>query len=118
MAHKALLHSDGLGQALQGVFSVVNGHLSGRVLVNELVDRKVASSDSNLDPSELNADHDSLRTEGVDSLRFSHEHNLELGPVGVVVDPFSQSHVHVRSSYGDVDRNLRSDMDHLEFQDL
>jgi hypothetical protein len=59
-------------------------------LVEELVDGKISSAHSNLDALLLDLDGDTLGAELVDTLALSHEHDLELRSLWVVVDVLSQ----------------------------
>ena len=56
------------------------------MLIKELIDAKVASSDPDLDLVLLNAHIDSLRAKGVSAIALTHEHNLQLVSVRVVID--------------------------------
>ena len=60
--------------------------LNWRVLVEELVQRKETASDSDLDLVLDTLDGNALCAKLVDTLRLTHEHDLELLPVRVVVD--------------------------------
>jgi hypothetical protein len=116
MANEAVLHSDGLGHALQRVISIVNSHFCRCVLINELINRKITSSNSDLNSSKFDTNHDSFLSKNIDALRFSHEHDLQFGSVRIVVDPFSQSHVNVRPFDWNIDSYPGSNMDQLAFQ--
>ena len=59
------------------------------MLIKELIDAKVTSSDPNLDLVLLNAHIDSFRAKGVSSITLTHEHNLQLVSVWVVIDELS-----------------------------
>ena len=59
------------------------------MLVEELIDAKVTSSDSDLDLVLLNAHVYSFRAKGVSSIALTHEHNLQLVSVWVVIDKLS-----------------------------
>lgn len=62
-------------------------------MFEESVDREEATADTNLNVILLNLDHDLLGAELVDTLRLSHEHDLELASFGVVVDVLGEASV-------------------------
>ena len=86
----SFLKGDAVGHAAHWVLSLKLLQLSWRVLVKELIQRQEATSDTDLDLILDALNHDALGTELVDSLRLTHEHDLELLPVWVVVDVLSQ----------------------------
>ena len=59
-------------------------------MVKEFIERKETSTNSDLNLVFDAFDHDSLGAELVDTFRFSHEHDLKLLPVGIVVDILGQ----------------------------
>ena len=59
------------------------------VLIKELIDAKVTSSDPDLDLVLLNAHIDSFRAKGVSAIALTHEHNLQFVSVWVVIDELS-----------------------------
>ena len=59
------------------------------MLIKELIDAKISSSDPDLDLVLLNAHIDSFRAKGVSSITLTHEHNLQLVSVWVVIDELS-----------------------------
>jgi len=67
--------------------------LGWSVLVEELVDREVPTTDTHLDLASLHLHIDALGPKGVNTNRLSHEHDLKLLTVGVVVDVLSDFHV-------------------------
>ena len=85
LASESLLDCNSLGEALQGVLTLKLFKLDGRVLVEELVEGKIASSYTDIDLILVNFDVDLLGAELVDTLRLPHEHNLKFLAVGVVV---------------------------------
>ena len=84
------MHGDLFGESLKGVLSLQLLKLDWGVLVEELVKREVATSDTDVDFILVDLHVDSLGSELVDALGLSHEHNLELLAVGIVVDILSQ----------------------------
>ena len=62
----------------------------GSVLIEELVNGQIASADFDIDLSPINLDTDSTRSELIHSFRLSHEHNLQLLLVRVVIDILSK----------------------------
>jgi len=115
-----LLNSYFLAKAFERVLALQLLQLLGRVLVEELVDGEVAAAHPYLDVVLLYFDGDSLRAELVNALGFAHEHDLELGAVGVVVDVLGQLLVDHVFLDGDVDRNSLLEVDDvlLELADL
>ena len=88
--NNCFLDGNFLTESLQRVLSLELLELSRRVLIQELVQGEVAAANSDFDVVLLDLDSDSLGSKLVDALRLAHEHNLELGPLGVVVDEFSE----------------------------
>ena len=60
------------------------------ILVKEFIQGEEAAANSNFDLVFHTLYHDSLSTELIDSLRFTHEHNFEFLAVWVVVDVLGQ----------------------------
>ena len=87
---QSLLDDDLLTESLDRVLSLQLLKLDGSVLIEELIDRKISSTNSKLDMVLFNLGGDSLGTKSVDTLGLSHEHDLELGSLGVVVDVLSK----------------------------
>jgi len=94
-----------LAEPLERILPLQFLELDGRILVKELIDTEVTSTDSDLNVVLLDLDSDALSSELVDTLTLSHEHDLELGPLGVVVDELSQLLVDGVFLHGDVDGN-------------
>jgi len=84
------LNCNFLGEPLDRVSPLELLKLNRSILVKELIDREVSTSNSDFDTLLLNLDGDSLGTELVNAFSLSHEHDLELGPLRVVVDELSQ----------------------------
>ena len=93
--------------------SVESCKLSRRVLIDEFVDGKVTSANLDRDFSTVNLDTDTTGSKLIDALRLSHEHDLELLLVRIVVDVFSQLRVNRVSLHWYVDRNSLLDVDEL-----
>ena len=72
------------------VFSLEFLKLNGSVLVEEFIDGKVATTNSDVDSVHVNSDGDSLGSELVDTFAFSHEEDLQLLSFREVVDVFCQ----------------------------
>ena len=83
-----------LTESLKWVFSLQLLKLDWGVLVQELINGEISSSDSDLDVVLLHLHSDSLGSELIHSFRLSHEHDLEFGSLWVVVNEFSQFLVH------------------------
>lgn len=106
-----LLQSNPIGQPPQWVLAFKAFKLSRCVLVKELVDREVATTDSNLNLIPDAPHCDPLRPELIDTLGLSHEHNLELLAVRVVVNILCQFFVDQVVLDGDVDCDARLQID-------
>ena len=74
-------------------------------MVDELIDRQESSSNLNLDLVPFDLDHDTLRAELIDALRFTHEHDLHLGPIRVIVDVLRKAFINIVSLDRDVNCN-------------
>jgi hypothetical protein len=96
----------------------VDSHFCRCVLIDEFINGKVTTSNSDLDSAEFDTDHYSFLSKNIDAFGFSHEHYLQLGSVRVIVDPFSQTHVYVRPFDGNVYCDSRSNVDQLALQGL
>ncbi len=77
-------------ESLKGISTLELLKFLGSVLVQKFIDREVTASDLNHDLVSGNFDVDATRAEFVDTLLFSHEHDLKFLAVGVVVDILSQ----------------------------
>ena len=101
------LNCDFFAESLQRVHPVQFFKLSRSVLIQELVDGEEATTDLDLDLSTLDFDHDLAGTELVDALRLSHEHDLQLLAIRVVVDILRKVSVDRVSLDRDVDSDAR-----------
>lgn len=81
--------------------------LHRRVLVQELVNRKVTAADPNADPILVDLDVDTLATELVNTLGLAHKHDLKLLAVRVIVDVLSDFLVNLVALDWDVDGDTR-----------
>ena len=81
--------------------------LHRRVLVQELVNRKVTAADPNADPVLVDLDVDTLATELVNTLGLAHKHDLKLLAVRVIVDVLSDFLVNLVALNWDVDGDTR-----------
>ena len=101
------MHLDGGSsvETLERVVSLVLLELKGSVLVKELIDGEVASSDSNVNLVLVHSDGDALGSELVDTITLTHEHDLELLSIGEVVDVLSESLINGISLNRDVNGN-------------
>jgi hypothetical protein len=119
-AFYSFLNGDLLRELLQRVVSRLLLELDRGILVNELVDGHVTTTDANLnlvlDDFHLNT----LGSELVDTGAFAHEHDLELGSVRVVVDVLSDLHVNgiVTDGHVDCETGLKLDDVGLEMSNL
>ena len=85
----------------------------GSVLVEELVDGQIASTDFDIDLSPVNFDTDSTRSELIHSFGLAHKHNLQLFLVRVVVDILSKLGINRIVFDRDVHRDTLFDIDNL-----
>ena len=85
-----LLQSDTIRHAAHWIFAIKLFELSWSVLVEELIEGEVTSTNLDLNLVTNAAYPYALCAELVHSLRLTHEHDLELLSVGVVVDVLSQ----------------------------
>jgi len=72
-------------------------------LVQELVDREVAAANSDVNLVLVHSDGHALCTELVNTFRLTHEHDLELVTLGVVVDELGKALVDGVILAGNVD---------------
>ena len=98
-----VLHCGGLTEASKRVVRGKLLKLDGGVLVQELIDGEVTSTNTDVDLVLVNSDSDSLGSELVDTIGLSHEHDLQLLSVGEVVDVLSKSNINSVSLNWDVD---------------
>jgi len=76
-------------------------------LIKELINAKEASANLDVDAIFVNLDIDFLAAKFIDTLTLTHEHDLELLTVGVVVDVFGQAAVNLIILHRDVNSNTR-----------
>ena len=88
------LDGNTLAHPLKWILALQLLELSWRVLIQELVDAEVASTNLDQDLAALDLDAHSLLTKLVDTLRLAHKHDLKFAAFGVVVDVIAQSFVH------------------------
>ena len=105
------MKGDSVGHAAEGVLALENLELGGSVLIKELVDREETTTDSNLNLVLDTFDHDALGAELVNTFALTHEHDLELLSVRVVVDVFGKLLVDAIVLDRDVDRDARLQVD-------
>ena len=107
------LKGDTVRHAAHRVLSLKLLKLSWSILVKELVQREEATADTDLNLILDALNHDTLGTELVDSLRFTHEHDLELLPVWVVVNVLGKLFVDHVVFDRDVDCDTRFEVDDI-----
>lgn len=105
MIHNCLLDGDFLAEPLQWIFSLKLFELGGCVLIQELIERKVAAANSDLDIIFLDFDCYSLGAELVYAFGLAHEHDLQLLSLGVVIDELGEFAIDWVLSYWNVDGN-------------
>ena len=99
-----------LAEPHQWIMSVKCSELSGRVLVQEFVDGEVTSAHFDRNLSTVDFDADSTGAELIYTFRLSHEHDLELLLVRIVVDILGQLGVNDIGLNWDVDRDSLLDI--------
>ena len=90
MVDNSLLNGYLFTESLQWILSLKLLELNRSVLIQEFIDRKETSTNSDLDVVLLNFDGNSLRSKLINTFALSHEHDLELGSLWVVVDELSK----------------------------
>jgi len=105
-----------LREALERVLALQFLELLRGVLVEELVNGEVATAHPDLDVVLLDLNGYSLGAELVDPLRLPHEHDLELGSFGEVVEVLGKLFVDQVILVGDVDGNARLEIDNVFLQ--
>lgn len=105
MAFHCVAHSDAVIELALGVFALDLLELGRCVLVKELVDAQVAATNANVDLVLVNFYNDSLSAELVDALGLTHEQDLQLLAIWVVVDVLCNLFVNSVILDGDVNRN-------------
>jgi len=96
-----------------GVLSLKLLHFTGSVLVKELVNGKETATDSDVNLIFFDLDIDSLATELVDTLLLTHEHDLQVLAIGVVVDVLGNLSVDRVVLYWNVDGNSSLEIDNV-----
>ena len=99
------LDGNTLAHPLKWILALQLLQLSWRVLIQELVDAEVASTNLDQDLAALDLDAHSLLTKLVDTLRLAHKHDLKFAALGIVVDVIAQSFVHSIRLNRDVNGN-------------
>ena len=100
-----VLDGGGLAESSERVLTSKLLELNGSVLVKELIDGEVTTTNADVDLVLVNSDGDSLGTELVNTIGLSHEHDLQLLSVGEVVDVLGKSDINGVS----LDRNVNGD---------
>jgi len=116
MAFYCVAHSDAIIELALGVFALDLLELGRSVLVKELVDAQVAATNANVDLVLVNFYNDSLSAELVDALGLTHEQDLQLLAIWVVVDVLCNLFVNSVILDGDIDRNPRLQVNDVGFQ--
>ena len=111
-----LLHSDFLRELLKRILSLQLFKLCRGVLVQELVNRQETSTYPNVYSIFIDANNDAFGTKLVDPLRLTHEHNLQLLAIWVVVDVLRQALVHCIVLNGNVHCDARFQIDNVLLQ--
>ena len=98
-----LRHGHFFREALEWVAPLQLFEFNWCVLIQELIDRTVATSYANQYTAFLNADVDALRSKRIYTILLAHKHDLKLVAVGEVVDVLCQFHVDSIIAHGYVD---------------
>lgn len=115
---KDFLYGNPLAEALQRVIALKTFELSWRVLVQELVNGEVATTDLDNDLASLDLDEHALRAKFVHAFRLPHEHDLEFFAIRIVVYVLSKLGVDGVSPDRDVDRNARFQIENVRLKRL
>ena len=110
-ALQSLLQSDSVGHASGRILSLEPLKLRRRILVNELIDREETATDLDLNLVTQGLHVDLLRAKLIDTRGLTHEHDLKLLAVRVVVDVLSQFLVDRVVLDWDVDSDTRLKVD-------
>ena len=86
----SLLNSNFFTESLQRIFSFKFLKFHGSILIKELINWKISTSNSYLDIVFLHFDSDSLSSKLIDTFCFSHKHNLQFCSFWIVIDEFRQ----------------------------
>ena len=113
-----LLHCYPLCEASEWISAFEFLKLYRCVLVYELVNRQVTTTDLDLDLVSLNFDHNAFGAEFVNSFRLAHEHNFELLTIWIVVDILSQFFINLISFCRDVDCNPSFKINDICFESI
>jgi len=105
-------------EALHWVLALKFFKLNWSVLVQELVNGEETTTDTDVDSVLVNLDQDTLASELVDTLAFTHEHDLQPVPVWVVVDVLSDLLVNLVILDWDVDSDARLQVDDVVAENL
>jgi len=103
----SLLHRHLLVETFEGIVTLKLLKLNGSVLIKELINRQVTSTDTDVDLVSVNSDGDSLGAELVNTIALTHEHNLQLLAVREVVNVLCKAFVNGVALDWDVDSNAR-----------
>jgi len=117
-ALQSLLEGDAVGHAAHRVLALKHLQLSGSVLVEELVEGQVAAADLDLNLVTDAHDADALAAELVHAVALTHEHDLQLLSVRVVVDVLSKLLVNRIVLNRDVHGDARLEIDDVLTQSL
>lgn len=107
MSLETLTDAHLLVEASHGVLALKLLQLFRGVLVKELINAQEAATDTNIDLVIIDLYHDALGTKLVDTLTFTHKHNLQLLALRVVVNVLSDLLIDLVILDGDVNSNSR-----------
>ena len=102
-ALNCLLEGNPVGHPAHGVLTLELLELSWGVLVQELIQGQEAATDADLDLVLDALDHDALGAELIDTFGLTHEHDLKLLAVRVIVYVLRKLLVNWVVLHGDVD---------------
>ena len=114
----SLLNRHLLIEAFEGVIAFELLKFNGSVLVKELINRQVATTNSDVNLVGVDTDGNTLGTELIDSIALTHEHDLKLLSVREVVDVLSETLINLISFNRDVDSNARLQVNDVLLQGL
>ena len=88
------------------------------VLVQEFIDRQISSTNSDFDIVLLNFNSNSLGSELIDTLSLTHEHDLEFGPLWIVIDELGELLINLVVSDWNINSNSLLQVNDVLLQSL
>lgn len=89
------LNSHFFRESFNRVLAVQSFHFNRSVLIQELINWEITSANSDLNVVLFNLDRNSLSSKLINAFGLSHEHDLKLLPLRVIIDKFRKSPVYL-----------------------